>query len=168
MCQHHCHTVSCPNCTKPTSFRAPKQGQPGLAVSNPIRSSTMITKPSDTGCQQTLSRQPYLPDPWLHSHRRGLVHFKIFPLCVSFYFPRLISCNSFRSSISLSGCVCVCAFETHAAHNSYNLWIFFLPFPIVCSLYLLLLRPTVIPPKSPALHPADEWALQLIAVHHIF
>lgn len=55
--------LACPNCTKPSSFRAPNQGQPGLAASNPIRSSTMITKPSDTGCQQTLSRQPYLPDP---------------------------------------------------------------------------------------------------------
>lgn len=107
ICEHHRHTVSCPNCTKPTSFRAPNQGQPGLAVSNPIRSSTMITKPSDTGCQQTLSRQPYLPDPWLQSHRRGLVHFTFFPLCVSLYFPRLIFCNSFRSSISLSGCACL-------------------------------------------------------------
>lgn len=98
--------LACPNCTKPSSFRAPNQGQPGLAASNPIRSSTMITKPSDTGCQQTLSRQPYLPDPWLASHRRGLVHFKLFLLCVSLYFPPLIFVNSFGSSISLSRCVC--------------------------------------------------------------
>lgn len=69
--------LACPNCTKPSSFRAPNQGQPGLAASNPIRSSTMITKPSDTGCQHTLSRQPYLADPWLQSHWRGLVHFKL-------------------------------------------------------------------------------------------
>ena len=90
---------ACPNCTKPSSFRAPNQGQPGLAASNPIRSSTMITKPSDTGCQHTLSRQPYLPDPWLQSHWRGLVHFKLPPLCVSFYFPPLIFGDSFGASI---------------------------------------------------------------------
>lgn len=99
--------LACPNCTKPSSFRAPNQGQPGLAASNPIRSSTMITKPSDTGCQQTLSRQPYLPDPWLQSHWRGLVHFKLSPLCVSLYSPPLIFGDSFGSSISRSGCVCV-------------------------------------------------------------
>lgn len=120
--------LACPNCTKPPSFKAPNQGQPGLAASNPIRSSTMITKPSDTSCQQTPSRKPYLPDPWLQSHRRGLVHFKLSPLCVSLYFPPLIFRDSFGSSISLSGCVCV--FETHAAHNSYNLWIFFLLLPL--------------------------------------
>lgn len=97
--------LACPNCTKPSSFRVPNQGQPGLAASNPIRSSTMITKPSDTGCQQTLSSQPYLLDPWLQSHRRRLVHFKLFPLCVSLYFLPLIFCDSFGSSISLSGCV---------------------------------------------------------------
>lgn len=99
--------LACPNCTKPSSFRAPNQGQPGLAASNPIRSSTMITKPSDTGCQQTLSRQPYLPDPWLQSHWRGLVHFKFSPFCVSLYFPPLIFGDSFSSSISLFECVCV-------------------------------------------------------------
>lgn len=87
--------LACPNCTKPSSFRAPNQGQPGLATSNPIRSSTMITKPSDTGCQQTLSRQPYLADPWLQSHWRGLVYFKLspplrLPLFPPFDFWRLI------------------------------------------------------------------------------
>lgn len=103
--------LACPNCTKPSSFRAPNQGQPGLAASNPIRSSTMITKPSDTGCQHTLSRQPYLPDPWLQSHWRGLVHFKLPPppsfLCVPFYFPPLIFGDSFGPSISPSGCMYV-------------------------------------------------------------
>lgn len=112
--------LACPNCTKPSSFRAPNQGQPGLAASNPIRSSTMITKPSDTGCQHTLSRQPYLADPWLQSHWRGLVHFKLCDhhpnphatpppdLCVSLYFlPLIFLADSFGSSISPSGCVYV-------------------------------------------------------------
>lgn len=126
--------LACPNCTKPSSFRAPNQGQPGLAASNPIRSSTMITKPSDTGCQHTLSRQPYLADPWLQSHWRGLVHFKLCDhhphphttpppdLCVSLYFLPLIFLAT--RLVHQSARLDVCTSETHAAHNSCNLWIF--------------------------------------------
>lgn len=40
--------------------RKPKQGQRGLATSNPIRPRTMLTKTTDTSCQQTLSRELYL------------------------------------------------------------------------------------------------------------
>lgn len=100
--------LACPDCTKPSSFWVPNQGQSGLAARNPIRSSTMITKPSDTGCQQSLSGQPYLSDPWLESHRRGLVHSKFFPpLCLP-----LFHAFDFRGLVwfinqSVWMCVCV-------------------------------------------------------------
>lgn len=144
--------LACPNCTKPSSFRAPNQGQPGLAASNPIRSSTMITKPSDTGCQQTLSRQPYLPDPWLQSHRRGLVHFKLFPLLCLPLFPPF----DFRRLvwfINQSVWMCVCLKPMlHIIPIICGFFFFFFfisPFHIAYSLCLLLLKPIATPPKSP-------------------
>ncbi len=44
-------------------FRKPGQGQCGLATGNPIRPCTMLTKTTDTGCQQTLWRELYLLSP---------------------------------------------------------------------------------------------------------
>lgn len=117
--------LACPNCTKPSSFRAPNQGQPGLATSNPIRSSTMITKPSDTGCQQTLSRQPYLADPWLQSHWRGLVYFKLSP--PPFASPFISPLWFLATHLVHHSPLWKCVLENHAAHNSDNLWIFFPP-----------------------------------------
>ena len=80
----HVSTVilfSCPNCTK-HPHSGPGQGQAGLARGNPIRPGTMLTKPTDTNCQQTLSREPYLADPWLQSHLKGVAISNCPSLCL--------------------------------------------------------------------------------------
>lgn len=51
--------------------RKPNQGQRGLATSNPIRPRTMLTKTTDTSCQQTLSRELYLVGPQLLDYLEG-------------------------------------------------------------------------------------------------
>lgn len=50
---------------KSVLVQKPRQGQCGLATSNPIRPCTMLTKTTDTCCQQTLSRELYLLGPRL-------------------------------------------------------------------------------------------------------
>lgn len=52
---------------KSVLVQKPGQGQRGLPTGNPIRPRTMLTKTTDTGCQQTLWRELYLLSlPLLH------------------------------------------------------------------------------------------------------